>query len=244
MTALLALLVLGSASAQDRTLDEDDVLRRSERVDPGEELVHFDVGDLDLKLQLGFAGNSFGPQTLLTAFLNWFEVQLSGDIGVYQTGDYTIGLGLEAWIGRPWIPESVTELRSQAGAELNWRAVTRGLLARATMHYTGLSTIDPYAVVLVGPSADGVRAIDRQTDAHGTFRTAGLRVGVGAGLNLITTDRVVAGFELRYLATPRFQRGEDVPLRVDGEPTDSFTVGRAQRSPRGFAWIIAIGLRR
>lgn len=232
------------ALAQDRTIDADDVVRRRERVDPGEEITDFDVGDLDIKLQLGFAGNSLGPQTLITSFFNWFEIQLSADLGVIQHESVTLGVGLEAWIGRPWIPESVAALSSEAQRGLDWRAATRGVVFRSTLHYTGLSALDPYASVILGPSFDVVRAWDRPVGASGHFTSTGIRFGVGAGLNVVSKDRIVGGVELRYMASPRFRRGEDLPL-VDGEGevVDSFTIGRAQRAPRGFTWIGSIGLR-
>lgn len=246
--ALLLTLGLSSGSAlaarPDRTVDTSDVTRRSERVDPGDRLTHFDIGDLDLRLQLAFTGNTLGPQSLLTAFFNWFEVQLAADFGVAQFDDFTVGIGVEAFLGRPWVPESVSSLTSAGGADLAWRAATRGALARTSMHYTGLSSIDPYAVLLVGPTADTVRAVDRPGGALGRFNTAGLRFGAGAGLNIISTDRIIGGFELRYLASPRFSRGVGIPLETaEGLAEDTFDLGRAQRSPRGFSWVAAIGIR-
>jgi len=243
----LALVVIGApahGAAPDRTVDPADVTRRSERVDPGEEVTHFDVGDIDLRLQLAFTGNTLGPQSLITAFFNWFEVQLAADLGVAAFDDFTLGLGLEAFIGRPWIPESVSTLTSAGGADLAWRAASRGALLRASMHYTRLSSFDPYALLLVGPTADTVRAADGPGGTLGRFNSAGLRFGAGAGLNLVSTDRVVGGFELRYLASPRFSRGVGIPLLdAQGAAPDSFDLGRAQRSARGFSWVASIGVR-
>ena len=148
--------------------------KRSERVDPGGEVSDFDKGDLEVKLRLGFSGNSLLPQTLVTAFFNWFELQANVDYGVYQREYLTLGIGAEAWLGRPWVPEAVSKLESDSGAELDWRSTARGIAVRGTAHYTWLSSFDPYAVVLVGPSLDTVyaRRADRDDPGrvvHGRF---------------------------------------------------------------------------
>lgn len=243
--SLAALLLLPHLSlAQDRTLDTDDVVRRRERVDPGDEVSDFNVGDLDVKVQLGFAGNSLGPQTLITSFFNWFELQLSADLGVIEHETVTLGLGVETWLGRPWIPETVADMTSTEGRPLDWRAATRGVVLRSTLHYTGLSSLDPYVSLILGPSFDVVRVWDRPEGSTGKFTSTGLRMGVGGGLNVVTSDRIVAGVELRYMASPRFRTGQAIPIMDSShEAIDSFNIGRAQRAPRGFSWIGSVGLR-
>jgi len=219
---------------------------RSERVDPGEEPSDFDQGDLELKVRLGFTGNSLFPQTILTAFFNWFELQGTVDYGVYQREYLTLGVGAEAWIGRPWIPEAISNLESGSGQALDWRSTTRGIAFRGTAHYTWLSSFDPYAVVLVGPTLDTVfaRRTDRD-DARGRRTSGGLRLGGGGGINIVSEDRVMGGLELRYLVATRFKSGEGVPIEstVDGSTIDTFDVGRAQRPPRGFSWVAFVGVR-
>lgn len=215
-----------------------------ERVDPGEEPSDFNVGDWDLKVRLGFAGNGYGPQTFVTAFFNWFELQLCAETGLFEVEYLSLGLGVEAWIGRPWIPEVVTSLDSDGGAELDWRATTRGAAGRLTAHYTWLSSFDPYAVVLVGPTSDVVRAERADRDAIGRHHSFGLRVGVGGGIHVVTSDRVLLGGELRYLIGTRFTRGQDVPIEDgSGLAIDTFDVSRAQRPPRGLSWVATIGVR-
>jgi len=241
---MIAALLTLHALAADRTVAPDDVVRRRERVDPGEELSDFDPGDVDLRLQLGFTGSGYGPQTLLTAFFNWFEVQGAVDLGVARFGETTLGLGVEATLGRPWLPESVAPLASARGADLSWRAASRAVLARATLHYTGLSALDPYLVAFAGPGSDTVRGFDPDSGAVGRYRSGALRLGAGGGVDIVTRDRVTGGLELRYLGTARFAKGVDVPV-IDraGDTIDTFTLGRAQRPPGGFSWVVSIGVR-
>lgn len=217
-----------------------------DRVDVGDEPADFNLGDLEVKLRLGFTGNSLFPQTLLTAFFNWFELQLTADYAIYEEKQLSIGIGAELWLGRPWIPEAISNLEGDSGQALDWRATTRGIAARGTLHYTGLSSFDPYIVGLVGPSLDTVFAKQsNRGDARGRKTTAGGRVGAGAGISIVSEDALMGGLELRYLVATRFRSGEDVPIvsDVDGSQVDTFDVGRAQRPPRGFSWVIFVGTR-
>ena len=215
-----------------------------ERVDPGQEPSDFNAGDWDLKVRLGFAGNGYGPQTIVTAFFNWFELQLCAETGLLEIEYLSLGLGVEAWIGRPWIPEVITSLESDGGSELNWRATSRGVAARFTAHYTWLSSFDPYLVAIVGPTSDMVRVERRDRDAIGKHHSFGMRLGLGGGIHVVTTDRILLGGELRYLIGTRFTRGQDVPIVTDGGMTlDTFDVERAQRPPRGLSWVATVGVR-
>ena len=217
---------------------------RSERVDPGEETSDFNTGDVEVKIRLGFGGNSYFPQTLITSFFNWFELQACLDVGVWEREYLTVGLGAEMWLGRPWIPEAVSPLTSQAEAELDWRATTRGIGFRATAHYTWLSSFDPYAVVIVGPTLDTVFAQRTDRDAVGRVTSGGLRLGGGGGVNIVSEDRVMGGLELRYLVATRFRSGVDVPIDApDGSTIDRYDITRSQRPPRGFSWVAFVGVR-
>ncbi|MFK7928789.1 MAG: hypothetical protein AB8H79_11420 [Myxococcota bacterium] len=217
---------------------------REERVDPGEETSDFNAGDIELKIRLGFGGNSYFPQTLVTSFFNWFELQGCVDVGVWERDYLTLGLGAELWLGRPWIPEAVSPLTSSAEQELDWRATTRGIALRGTAHYTLLSSFDPYAVVLVGPTVDTVYAARTDRAAVGRTTSGGLRMGAGGGVNVVSNDRVMGGLELRYLVSTRFRSGVDIPIETeDGVSIDQFTITRSQRPPRGFSWVAFVGVR-
>ncbi len=229
--------------APERQRDDD---RRTPRVDPGEEPADFDFGDTDVKFRFAFSGSRLGPQTLLTSFFNWFEVQAFVDTAVYQEDRWTLGIGAEVGIGRPFIPEGISELSSDADVPLAWRATSRTLSARASAHYTGLSTFDPYLVGIVGPTLDSVyaRRPDR-VNVVGRRTSAGLRFGAGAGVNIVTADRVTGGLELRYLGGTRFRSGADIPIidQETGSTVDQFSIGKDQRMPRGFSWVVSIGVR-
>jgi hypothetical protein len=221
-----------------------EALVARERVDPGEEVADFNPGDWDLKVRLGFSGNSYSPLTLFSAFLNWFDLQLVADRGVWERDYLSIGVGVEAFVGRPWLPEATSTLRSDGGADLSWRAATHGLAFRGTAHYTWLSAFDPYVVVLAGPTVDTVRAVRADRAAVGRFTTGGLRLGAGVGASYVSADRILGGLELRYLVAPRFRSGTDIPLVTPGGDTlDRYDVGRAQRPPRGFSWVFYVGIR-
>jgi hypothetical protein len=240
LVALLPLL----AVATDRGLDADDLTRRRERVDPGAEVGDFDPGDADLRLYVAFVGDTPGPQSIVTAFFDWFEVGAAFDLGVARLGQGTVGLGLETFVARPWIAESVAPLVSEGGADLRWRAASRGVVARATWHYTGFSALDPYVVALAGPTADVIRVFDRAAPADGRFRSGGLRFGGGAGVSTVDKQRILAAFELRYLGAPRFRRPGAIDLTdADGATVDTALPGRAQRPPAGFGWVASIGVR-
>jgi hypothetical protein len=220
------------------------IARRAERVDPGEHVADFNRGDLQVAAGLGFAGNSPGPQTLVTAFTNWNLVEATADLGVFEREYLTLGVGADVWLGRPLLPEATYDLRADSDRSLDWRATSRGLALRGTAHYTWVSAFDPYLVVTFGGAWDTVYGRLADRDADGRFQTLGLRIGGGAGLQFVTAGWWVVGGELRYQAAPRLGTGLDIPLRTEaGSEVDDFDVERPQRAPRGFAWSFRIGRR-
>lgn len=204
----------------------------------------FNDGDWEVRVRLAFSGNGYGPQTLVTAFFNWFEIGLGAEHGVYEREYLSLGVGVEGWIGRPWLPEAASTLTSDAGADLDWRASSQGLAFRGTAHYTWLSSFDPYLVVLAGPSLDTVRAARIDREAVGRYTSGGLRLGAGGGISIVSSDRIMGGAELRYLIAPRFRSGQNVPLRDEADVTvDQVDIGRPQRPPRGLSWTFFVGMR-
>ena len=121
------------------------------RSDPDQ--VHFEVGNVDLAIGLGFSGNGYDPLTFFSAFLAWMEFRIVADSAVWETPNFTYALGLEAYYARPFLHEDTIAWSSDSGLLLDWRATEVGLVPRFTLHGVGFAALRGHAVP-VGPAAD------------------------------------------------------------------------------------------
>jgi hypothetical protein len=106
--------------------------------------------------------------------------------------------------------------------------------------------MDPYAVALLGPTFGTFHARWRQPDGSsvgGGSSEQGMRAGAGVGSNFLTESGLFAGVELRYLVGFNFRQTTD--LAVDDGSGRVYEYHRSSwdEPPRGFAWVLSIGMR-
>ena len=128
-----------------------------------------------------------------------------------------------------------------------WRA---SALLRGTAHLTDASidlpaAIDPYLVVLAGPSLGrfGVEFPSRTGPIGASGMESGVRLGGGIGANFVDERGWMLGAELRYLGTLVTEQIRDVSvLDSDG---NEYTYARSawDKPPRGFSWVLSAGRR-
>jgi len=210
----------------------------------------FHPGDLEFKLRTAFNGFGAGPLSLLLSVVGWNELQLCADFGVVEVADLTLGVGVEAFYSRPWLLELLSEglvdLLSPDEVGFDWRAQDYGAAARGTLHYAGMDTLDFYGLFLAGPRVFtlDVSLEDEATAASGSYRTGGLKFGVGGGVNAVARSGLMGGVELRYLFGFRFREAQSVTLTdSEGTETEVFEMTGYTRPPRGFSWVLYLGYR-
>lgn len=216
--------------------------------DPGHRPAAFDPGTVDVSLRTAFTGSSYGPLSLVDAFLSWTEFHIAVDGSILQRGPISLGAGAEASYAQPWVLQLLTQavVGVTTDTRLRWRLIETGVAGRLTAHYNRFEVLDPYAVVLAGPTLTRFRArLDTgEVQAEGRYASAGLRLGAGGGLAAVTEDGFVGTVELRYLANARFQAAQDIVLfDASGNPTDVFEWTSSQRPPSGFSWVFSAGYR-
>lgn len=214
------------------------------------DLRDFRAGDVDLKVKIALDGTGNGPLSLVGAFAGWNELLLGVDLGVFEEEDFSVGVGAELYWARPLLFELFSELLVNVlspTANLDWVAEELGVMARGTVHYNGLETFSPYALVLVGPNRYRFAATLEDEDGAALtarFASGGLRIGLGGGFSTAWGDGWIAGGELRYLLTPRFTAAGEVAVRdADGVQVDTLETVRYQRGPKGFSWLFFAGRR-
>jgi hypothetical protein len=216
--------------------------------DPGHRPAAFEPGTVEVKFRTAFTSGSYGPVSLVDAFLSWTEFQLAVDGSVLSSGPFALGLGAEASYGQPWLRQLLSQavVGVTTDTRLRWRLLETGVAGRVSFHYNALEILDPYGVLLAGPTLTRFRArVDTgEVSGEGRYASAGMRLGLGGGLAAATEDGFVGGLELRYLASARFQPGEDVVLFDEsGDPVEVFEWTSAQRPSAGASWVFWVGVR-
>lgn len=236
------------ADQEEASEDDPEEILPAGQEGPGHAPAAFHPGTLEIKIRTAFNGAAYGPFSLVGAFLSWTEFQVAVDGGVFTAGDLSIGLGAEAFYGQPWFLQLLSRgvVGASTGASLRWRLIETGVAGRATFHYGRFETLDPYALVLAGPTLTRMRVRLRtdELSAEGRFATAGMRLGLGGGLAVAAPSGFVGGIELRYLAGFRFQRTAAVELRDDADDlVELFEWSSNQRPPSGASWVFWAGYR-
>ena len=220
-------------------------------VERGEDASDFVPGVLEIKLRTAFNGYSQGPLSLLGALIGWTEFQLCADVGVVQISELTVGLGAEAFYSRPWFLEVFTEALGNLllgdNGEFDWKAVNKGFAVRGTLHYTGLSALDPYGLFLAGPYRHDVEVSATFADGSGgeaSHSTWGMKYGLGGGVASAARSGIMGGVELRYLVGHRFRATDSIVVTSpDGTETQVFEMTGYVKPPRGFSWVVYLGFR-
>ena len=207
----------------------------------------FQPGTIDVSAGFAFSGFTNAPRSLVTSIFSWGSLHVEADVGLFQLGKATIGVGAEGFYGTPWAARSILgPFLAVAGVDL--QAHDRGLALRATAHATGLSTFDPYAVGLVGISdwrvGGSFESPSTGDRIEAELTSAGARIGAGAGFNRTTKGGMVYGAELRYLVGTRFRRSQEVVwVKPDGTEEVLYEISGVARPPRGFSWTVTAGKR-
>ena len=206
--------------------------------------VSFDTGDVDLHVGVEFAGNSLDPLTILSAFIAWVQVRGSFDAAVYTGPDVSVGIGAELFFGRPYLHQSLVEWRTNEEELLEWKNLETGFVPRVTVHLQEVNYVDFYAVAFCGPTWGQVNASLASREATTVFRASGIRAGAGIGANLVAKHGILMGSELRYQVGTRLRSGKDLILtNTSGEDVATTSIERHQKAPRGFSWVLNLGIR-
>lgn len=243
-----------------------DKLPVGERPQDVGDLVDFNVGDLDAFGQVGLMGTGFQPLTLVTAFVQWWELQASAEYGVMALGargGLTLAVGGEVSFGGPALNglaglqtdeidldgDERIELDEQA-RDLAWTMNELSISGRASLHSTRLAFLDPFLVTTLGVTYTFADFIDSPPDPGVDaitvpYRSAGVRMSIGGGVNVLTKERWVLGGELRYVLSFRTAATSGLPIRQEDDDTlyGRFSFTNAQNPPSGFAWIVRAGRR-
>ncbi|MCB9681445.1 MAG: hypothetical protein H6733_08225 [Alphaproteobacteria bacterium] len=203
-------------------------------------------GNVEVRARLAFNGTEPGPFTLLTSLAGWNELGLSVDAGIASWRDWTIGIGGAGWYAQSLILGLVASpIANYEDYTFRWKEWEAGGVVRATMHYTGLSGMDPFLLVGLGAGAFHLDASinDWPPDvAHQSLTTAYLRGEVGGGATWLVASHWVVGVELRYLITGQIDP-RDRFLYDDGTQTAVFVFANQHRPPKGFSWSVQAGYR-
>lgn len=231
-----------------------DLALRAPRARPGA----FDPLTVDVKLGVGFNGFTSGPLGVVLSFLGWVGLDGTVDVGVFRTGPVSFGLGAEVFYDRPLLVEKVGELflsvvsREEGSWDIQmWHT---GFTGRASVHLDptalgleGGEGVDPYAVFLLGPrwARYGIEYTSENLgEGSAEYREAGLRTGLGLGINGVSDKGLMGTAELRYLVGTRFVTSSAVDIvNAQGEPLLQWEQQKWEQPPRGFSWAFSIGYR-
>lgn len=207
-------------------------------------------GDVDLKARIGFNGSRWDPLSLFISLpLGWLEFNITVDFAVAEVKQWTFAIGFDGYYSRPWFLELLSRGASNTEeVKFQWQMHDRGGTFRATAHYTGLSSFNPYLLVQGGASLFTLSVAPEQDAviSREYYHSPALRIGVGGGVStLLTKMNLVVGLELRYLISAVFQRPTailvDHPFE-DGEK-ERFELRSFHQPSHGFSWIIHFGYR-
>jgi hypothetical protein len=207
----------------------------------------FALGNIDLRFGFSAAGFTQGPGSLVTSLVGWYIADVTVEVGVLQTDRAIVGVGAEVWSGRPLLAElAANTLLGLVDVDADWKARDRGAMARVALHRGDLTTFDPYAVALFGPTAWFIEgsAMRDGVGVEGRAASAGLRAGVGVGFNRIAESGFLWSGELRYTAGFRYRRDQEITYtNPQGEEETLFALRGVMKPPKGFSWVIGAGWR-
>lgn len=207
--------------------------------------------DTELRVRLAFNGYTPGPFSLFTSLTGWNELSLVVDHGVASWRGFTIGVGASAWYDQAALLGALTQpVANYEPYRFRWRMFETGGALRATAHWTALQGVDPYLAVALGAGLfhldAGVRGWPREADdatPYAVVERPYLRAELGGGLNWrLGRSRFFVGLELRYLITSQIRPERQIDLTWQGEQA-SFLLFPQHKPPKGFAWVVGLGVR-
>lgn len=206
----------------------------------------FTSRDTQIRARIAFQGYGPGPFSLFTAFAGWQELGIDFEKGLATWRDFTVTLGGDAHFGQAWILAALSQpIANYDDFRFRWWMWDAGGGVRSGLHYTGLSSLDPYLFAGLGMSAFKFNAEVRGwADVPTAAKvTPALRAELGGGLNIpLKAKGLTMGVELRYLITSQFGRATEFDFVNDTELA-TFTFFSRHKPPKGFGWVIHVGYR-
>lgn len=194
--------------------------------------------DVELGVRLAFNDYRPGPFSLFTSLAGWNELALTLDVGAFAWRDFTFSFGGDIHYGGSWILSALTQrIANYDNYDFRWSMWESGATFRASMHYTALSSVDPYLFVGAGGAAFSLRVSERawpqvppETVLRGTLR---FELGGGVAIPVKSDWRVA--IDLRYLITSQINPVEALVL-TNGDEEATFTFFPQHKPPKGFSW--------